>query len=54
MQTLSGLFGLIYLGCVIAIILFLLRSLSRLVSAHERVAGSLEAIARKLRDDARP
>ena len=54
METLTGLFGLVYVGCVIAIIIYLLRSLGRLVSAHERVAGSLEIIARKLRDDVQP
>jgi hypothetical protein len=54
METLGNLFGIVYLGCVIAIILYLLRLFSRLVSAQERAAGSLEIIARKLRDDAQP
>jgi hypothetical protein len=44
----GGLFVLIYLACVIAVIICVLRLLGRFVSAHERVAGAVETIARKL------
>jgi hypothetical protein len=43
-----------YLDCVIAVVLFVLRILWRFVSAHEQLAGALDIIARKMRDDARP
>jgi hypothetical protein len=52
--TLGGLFALVYLACVIAIIIYVLRLLGRFVCAHERIAGSLDIIARKMRDDAKP
>lgn len=55
---LSGLLGLlfvlVYLGCIIAVIIYVLRLLGRFVRAQERVAGALETIAHKLRDDAKP
>lgn len=51
MASLGGLFVLVYVVCVIAIIIYALRLLGRFVSAHERVAGALETIARKLRED---
>ena len=54
MPTLGGLFVLVYLACVIALIIYVLRLLGRFVSAHERIAGSLDIIARKMRDDAKP
>ena len=54
MSSLGGLFVLAYLACVIGLVIFVLRMLWRFVSAHERVAGALDIIARKLRDDARP
>ncbi|MGH7953879.1 MAG: hypothetical protein ACREFE_18430 [Limisphaerales bacterium] len=47
-------FVLIYFGCIIAIIIYVLRLIGRFVSALERVAGALETIARKTRDDAKP
>ena len=54
MASLGGLFALAYLACVIAVIIFVLRMLRRLVCAHERLAGALDIIVRKLRDDAKP
>ena len=50
----AGIFGLVYFGCVIGIIICLIRLLYRFVSAHERVASSLDVIARKIKDDAKP
>ena len=47
----SGLFALLYVGCVVAVIIYLFRLLGRFVSAHERVAGALEIVARKLGDE---
>jgi hypothetical protein len=52
--TLGGLFALIYVICIIAIAIYVLRLLDRFVSAHERVANALETAARKLRDDGKP
>ena len=43
---------LIYGGPLCAII-YILRLLGRLVSAHERVVGALESVARKMRDDSK-
>jgi hypothetical protein len=54
MGTLSGLFALVYVACVIVVIIYVLRLLGRFVNAHERVAGALETIARKMRDDGKP
>ena len=54
MNTLGGLFVLVYVVCVVAIVIYVLRLLGRFVSAHERVAGALETVARKLRDDGKP
>jgi len=51
MGALSGVFLLVYAACVIAIIIYVLRLMGRFVGAHERVAGALEIISRKLRDD---
>jgi hypothetical protein len=51
LASLGGLFVLVYVVCVIAVIIYALRLLGRFVSAHERVAGALETIARKLRED---
>jgi hypothetical protein len=51
MASLGGLFVLVYVACVVAIIICAFMLLGRFVSAHERVAGALEAIARKLRED---
>jgi hypothetical protein len=52
--TLGGLFVLVYLACVVAVIIYVLRLLGRFVSAHERVASALEIVARKLKDDGKP
>ena len=52
MAGLGGIFALVYLACVVAIIIYIIRLLSRFVSAHERVASALEVVARKLKDDA--
>jgi flagellar biogenesis protein FliO len=55
MAGVGGLFFvLVYLACVIGIIICLIRLLYRFVSAHERVASSLDIIARKMKDDAKP
>jgi hypothetical protein len=54
MTSLGGFFVLIYLACVVAVIIYVLRLLGRFVSAHERVASSLDIIARKMRDHAKP
>jgi hypothetical protein len=54
MASLGTFIVLIYLACVVAVIIYVLRLLGRFVSAHERVAGSLDIIARKMRDDAKP
>jgi hypothetical protein len=54
MASLGSFFVLIYLACVVAVIIYVLRLLGRFVSAHERVASSLDIIARKMRDDAKP
>jgi uncharacterized membrane protein len=51
MGTLSGLFLLVYVACVVAVIIYVLRLLGRFASAHERVASALEIVARKMRDD---
>jgi hypothetical protein len=51
--SLGLLLAVVYVACVIAIIFYLLGLLTRFVRAHERVAGALEVVARKLRDDAR-
>jgi uncharacterized membrane protein len=57
-QVMAGVGGLflvlVYLVCVVAVIIYVLRLLGRLVSAHERVASSLDIIARKMKDDAKP
>jgi len=54
MTTLSSLFVLLYIVAVIGIIICVIRLLCRFVSAHERVASSLDIIARKMKDDAKP
>ena len=54
MASLGGFFVLIYLACVVAVIIYILRLLGRFVSAHERVASALETVARKLKDDSKP
>jgi lipid-A-disaccharide synthase-like uncharacterized protein len=54
MASLGGLVVLIYFACIVAVIIYLLRLLGRFVSAHERMAASLEIIARKLKEDAKP
>jgi hypothetical protein len=54
MSALAGLLVLVYFGCAVTIIIYAFRLLGRFVSAHERVAGALETIARKLRDDGKP
>jgi hypothetical protein len=57
-MMMPGLIGVLFLlliyGGMIAVAVFLLILLSRFVSAHERVASSLDIIARKIRDEAKP
>jgi hypothetical protein len=48
MQVLPALFAVIYFVCIIAIIIYVLGLLGRLVSAVERAASSLEIVASKL------
>jgi len=50
MQGIGGLVSLLSTLGVIAVIIFLLSLCSRFVRAHERIANSLDVIARKLRD----
>jgi len=54
MAGLGGFFFIVYIACVIAVIVYVLRLLGRFVGAHERMAASLEIIARKLKDEAKP
>jgi len=54
MASLESFFVFIYLACVIAVIIYVLRLLGRFVSAHEKMAASLDVIARKLKDEAKP
>ena len=51
---LGELFALIYIACVVAVTIYVLRLLGRFVSAHEKTASSLEIIARKMKDDSKP
>ena len=51
MASFGGFFVLVYFVCVVVVIIYVLRLLGRFVNAHERVAGALETIARKLRED---
>ena len=45
---------LVYLACIVGIIIYVLRLLGRFISAHEKMAASLDIIARKLKDEAKP
>jgi len=54
MGGLAGFFMLVYLACVIGIIILLLKLLWRFVTAHEKMAASLDTIARKLKDEDKP
>ena len=54
MESLGGLFFILYFICVIAIVIYVLRLLGRFVCAHEKMAASLDTIARKLKDEAKP
>jgi len=54
MGGLAGFFMLVYLACIVGIIFLLLRLLWRFVAAHEKMAASLDIIARKLKDEAKP
>lgn len=51
MASLEGFLLVVYFACVIAIIIYVLRLLGKFVSTHERIAGALETIARKLGDN---
>jgi hypothetical protein len=46
----GGLFLIVYLAVIAAIIIYAFKLVARFVSAQERVAGALETIARKLRE----
>lgn len=56
MQTIASglgiLFVLIYITCIICVIVYTLHLLGRFVTAHERLAKSLDTIARKMKDEA--
>jgi hypothetical protein len=54
MFPMAGLFVFVYIVCVVAVIIYVLRLLDRFVSAHERVAGALEVMARKQQENAKP
>lgn len=54
MAGLGGLFFIIYIACVLGVIIYVLRLFGRFVSAHERMAASLDIIARKLKDETKP
>ena len=54
MASFGVLFFLIYIGCILGIIIYLLRLMGRFVSSHERIAKSLETIAKKLPEDTKP
>jgi hypothetical protein len=51
MGSLSGLFVIVYFVGIIAIVFYVLQLLARFVSAHEKMAASLDTIARKLKDE---
>ena len=54
MASLSTFFVLIYFACLVAILIYLLRLLGRFVRSFERIAGALETVARKLKEDGKP
>ena len=54
MGGLAGIFALFYLACVVGVTIFLLVLLWRFVAAHEKMAASLDIIARKLKDQDKP
>ncbi len=51
---LGGLLLIAYFACIIAIVIYVLRLMGRFVGAHEKMATSLDIIARKMKDDANP
>ena len=53
-EVINLLFPAVYFICVIAIIIYVLILLGRFVSAHEKMAASLDIIARKLKDEVKP
>ncbi len=54
MNAFAIFFQLCILAIVIGIILYLFDLLRRFVVAHEKMAVSLDVIARKLKDEAKP
>lgn len=46
--TFGGLFALVYLTCIAAIIIYAFKLVGRFVTAQERLAAALETLARKL------
>jgi len=52
-ELFAGIIGLVYFACIVVAIIWFIRLVSRFVTAHERVAASLDIIARKMRDDAK-
>ena len=56
-QTMAGIgefFFVLYIVCVITLIIYFIRLVGRFVGAHERMAASLDIIAQKMKDEARP
>ena len=49
--SIGGVFLLVYVLCIGSIIIYAFKLVGRFVTAQERVAGALETIARKLRND---
>jgi hypothetical protein len=50
----GGLLILAYVICIVGIVIYLMQLLGRFVGAHERIAASLDIIARKLKDENGP
>lgn len=53
LMSIGGLFAILYMLVVFGISIYVLILFVRFVKAHERVAGALEVIARKMRDQER-
>ena len=49
-DSLGAFLVLLYFGCLIALVVYILMLLAKFVSAHERVADALEVIASKPRE----
>ncbi|HTV40398.1 MAG TPA: hypothetical protein VMF08_07480 [Candidatus Sulfotelmatobacter sp.] len=47
------LFVILYFVCIIGVGIYVLWLMSRFVSAHEKIAASLDTVSRKLKDESR-